>query len=126
MGGAQHGRMTSTTADPPATTTRPPVSARLRLDGLTVVLPCHDEEPNVAGRFEVALQDDLGFVKLVRRFTGARVSLSTLSTSAGHVPVSPPLTAGAGYRAASFTATAFPSGALRVVLAVPSANQSGG
>ena len=78
---------------------------------------------HVAGRFEVALQDDLGFVRLVRRFTGARVSLST---AAGHVPVSPPPTAGAGYRAASFTATAFPSGALRVVLAVPSGSQSGG
>ena len=78
---------------------------------------------HVAGRFEVALQDDLGFVRLVRRFTDARVSLRT---AAGHVPVSPPPTAGAGYRAASFTATAFPSGALRVVLAVPSGSQSGG
>jgi hypothetical protein len=77
----------------------------------------------VAGRFELALQDDLGFAKLVGRFTGARVSLTT---AAGHVPVSPPLAAGAGYPSASFTATAFPAGALRVLLALPAGSQSAG
>ncbi|HEV8151572.1 MAG TPA: hypothetical protein VGP78_01510 [Solirubrobacteraceae bacterium] len=77
----------------------------------------------VAGRFELALQDDSGFVKLVRRFTGARVSLGT---AAGHVPVSPPLLADAGYPSASFTAAAFPAGALRVLLAFPAGSQSAG
>jgi hypothetical protein len=77
----------------------------------------------VAGRFELALQDDSGFVKLVRRFTGARVSLGT---AAGHVPVSPPLLADAGYPSASFTTAAFPAGALRVLLAFPAGSQSAG
>jgi hypothetical protein len=82
-----------------------------------------DRAGRVAGRFELAVQDDSGFVKLVRRFTGAGVSLST---AAGHVPVSPPLLADARYPSASFTATAFPAGALRVLLAVPAGSQSAG
>ena len=82
-----------------------------------------DGAGRVVARFELALQDDSGFVKLVRRFTGARVSLST---AAGHVPVSPPLLAGAGYPSASFTATAFPAGPLRVLLAAPAGSQSAG
>jgi hypothetical protein len=80
----------------------------------------------VVGRFMLSIQDDTGYIKLLHRFTGADV---TLSTAAGVVPGSnvvsgPPFAAGLravrfhgrDWRAFGLLATAFPSGPLRVSL----------
>jgi hypothetical protein len=74
-----------------------PASAAVRLRGRRV------------GTVTLSIQDDTGYIKLMRRFTGASVELYTAS---GVVPGSTPLH-GAVF---SFTATAFPSGPLQVSL----------
>ena len=66
------------------------------------------------GTVTLSIQDDAGYVKLVHRFTGAGVALST---AAGTVPfgvaVAGPVTP------VRFTVGAFPSGPLAVTLSVP-------
>jgi hypothetical protein len=82
------------------------------------------------GHYVLSVQDDLGYVKLVSRFIGVPL---VLSGSSGALPiegaVSPGPAAipthgsvsyrGRSYQAFSFSAQAFPSGALRVSLLVP-------
>ncbi|WP_028062807.1 hypothetical protein [Solirubrobacter soli] len=79
-----------------------PASAPVRLHGATV------------GTVTLSIQDDAGYIKLIRRFTGAR---AILTTPAGQVPGS----ASAPGRAdavASFDATAFPADPLRISLLI--------
>jgi hypothetical protein len=90
----------------------------------------HDGHGHLVGRFEMAIQDDAGYQKLARLFTGAEV---LMRTSSGQVegslkpgPASVPARgevqyAGHGYDAYTFTAEAFPSGPLRISLLLPSA-----
>ena len=79
----------------------------------------------VVGTVDFALQDDVGYIKLVRRFTGAQVLLregdrqvlGTLSPGPRSVPAQGTLTyRGRLYEAFSFFVRAFPSGRLRVSL----------
>jgi hypothetical protein len=68
------------------------------------------------GRVTLSIQDDSGYIKLMRRFAGADVALRT---AAGQVPGST-LSPGRTHPAFSFTAQAFPSGPLRISLLSPS------
>jgi hypothetical protein len=101
-----------------------PASAPLRAHG------------RVIGGVTLSVQDDTGYIKLMRRFTGAAVLLRTPS---GQVPGSslspgPPQVPGVGpvtyrgraYQAFSFPARAFPSGPLQISLLVPKAAASAG
>jgi hypothetical protein len=92
-----------------------PASRRIRVHGRTV------------GRVTLSIQDDAGYIKLMRRFTGAGV---VLRSARGVVPGSAPAPAvvpergiveDGGRRVAvfAFTTAAFPSGPLRVALLVP-------
>jgi hypothetical protein len=63
----------------------------------------------------LSIQDDTGYIKLLERFTGARV---VLRTRAGVVPGSA-RTAPARSSVEAFAARAFPDGPLRVTLLVP-------
>jgi hypothetical protein len=86
---------------------------------------------HVVGHFLLSVQDDLGYVILTHRFTGAQVFLYEDSThpeeivgSASPAPLSVPTRGtvvydGARYRAYSFNAEAFPKGTLRVSLLIP-------
>ena len=67
----------------------------------------------VVGRVTLSVQDDTGYIKLIRRFTGAGVAMRT---AAGAVPGS---TRAGSAPAFTFTATAFPRGALTVALVSP-------
>jgi hypothetical protein len=82
----------------------------------------------VVGRFMLSIQDDTGYIKLMHRFTGANV---TLSTAAGVVPGSnvvpgPPFASGLravryhgrDWRAFGLLGAAFPSGPVQVSLLV--------
>jgi hypothetical protein len=100
-----------------------PVSGELRWHG------------RVVGRYLLSVQDDLGYVKLESRFLGVPLVLRRgshrvpLEGTLAPGPANPPplglLTyAGATYEAFSFTAKAFPSGALRVSLLVSAASPS--
>ncbi|HEY1833505.1 MAG TPA: hypothetical protein VGG08_03645 [Solirubrobacteraceae bacterium] len=85
----------------------------------------HDSHGHLVGRFEMAIQDDAGYMKLARLFTGAEV---LMRTSGGQVegslkpgPASVPTRgevqyAGHSYDAYTFTAEAFPAGPLRISL----------
>lgn len=98
-----------------------PVSGTLRFHGRTV------------GSYLLSVQDDLGYVKLVRRFIGAPLVLRTGSRT---VPVEGVLAPGpasipdlgpvsyrhTAYEAFSFGASAFPSGPLRISLLLPIAH----
>ena len=66
------------------------------------------------GRVTLSIQDDTGYIKLMRRFTGAGV---VLRTAAGVVPGS---TVGVAGRTFAFDGQAFPSGPLHVTLHIPS------
>ena len=79
-----------------------PASARLRSGG------------RVVGRVTLSIQDDAGYIKLMRRFAGAE---AVLRTPAGPVPGS--ARPGRRFGVFSFTSTAFPSGPLRISLLVP-------
>jgi len=79
------------------------------------------------GRVTLSIQDDAGYIKLMRRFTGAQV---VLRTSAGVVPGSDRAPAqiplrgvvadrGRRFAAFGFTTGAFPAGRLAVALLVP-------
>jgi hypothetical protein len=93
-----------------------PVQGTLRLRG------------RVVGQFEMAIQDDAGYLKLAHLFTGAEVLMrvggrqvmGTLSPGPASVPERGAVSyGGRGYEAYSFTAEAFPSGALRISLLIP-------
>jgi hypothetical protein len=83
-----------------------PASRTLRAHGRTL------------GRVTLSIQDDTGYIKLVHRTTGAHVALRT---AAGPVPGSerPPVGGGQDY---AFTARAYPTGPLRVSLALSPAD----
>jgi hypothetical protein len=90
-----------------------PVSGTLRSGG------------HVVGRFITAIQDDAGYLKLARLFTGAEVLMrvgsrqvmGTLSPGPSQVPDRGTVSyRGHTYQAYSFTGTAFPSGPLRISL----------
>jgi hypothetical protein len=78
------------------------------------------------GRVTLSVQDDTGYIKLMRRFTGAAVLLrtpagqvpgSTLAPGPADLPDRGPVSyAGVTYEAYSFAAGAFPSGPLRISL----------
>jgi hypothetical protein len=74
----------------------------------------------VIGRVTLSIQDDTGYIKLMRRFTGADV---LLRTPAGPVPGST-LSSGRNNHAFSFAAHAFPSGPLRISLLTEPATAS--
>ena len=95
-----------------------PVSGTLRLHGRTV------------GRYLLSVQDDLGYVKLERRFIGAPLVLQsgalpiplegTLAAAPASIPNLGPVTyRGVSYEAFSFQAKAFPQGKLRISLLIP-------
>ena len=90
-----------------------PVSGTLRSGG------------RVVGTFVTAIQDDAGYLKLARLFTGAQVLMrtgsrqvmGTLSPGPAQVPDDGAVSYGGhSYQAFSFMATAFPSGPLRISL----------
>jgi hypothetical protein len=87
------------------------------------------------GRVTLSIQDDAGYIKLMRRFTGADV---LLRTPAGQVPGSSRSPGrrtlpdrgtvayrGQTYQVFSFPAGAFPRGPLRISLLVPPAGAAG-
>jgi hypothetical protein len=83
----------------------------------------------MVGRFEMAIQDDAGYLKLAHLFTGAEVLMRVGSQQVqGTLSPGPPTVPDRGtvsygghtYEAYSFTATAFPTGALRISLLLPS------
>jgi hypothetical protein len=74
------------------------------------------ERGRVVGRVMLSIQDDAGFVKLMRRFTGASVVLR----AGGRVlPVSARTPPGRRVVRFAFATRAFPGGRLRVALVVP-------
>jgi len=90
-----------------------PVHGTLRSGGRTI------------GTFTTAIQDDAGYLKLAKLFTGAQVLMrvgskqvmGTLSPGPSQVPADGTVAyQGHTYSAHSFTATAFPSGPLRISL----------
>jgi hypothetical protein len=87
-----------------------------------------DARYRVVGHFLLSVQDDLGYLILSHRFTGAQVLLRQGSQQLmGNLTPGPPnipdrgqvLYRGTRYQAFSFTAQAFPSGPLRVSLLIP-------
>jgi len=83
----------------------------------------------MVGRFEMAIQDDAGYLKLAHLFIGAEVLMrvgerqvrGTLSPGPATVPDRGPVSyEGRTYQAYSFTGEAFPSGPLRISLLLPS------
>ncbi|MGA2452486.1 MAG: hypothetical protein ABSG93_03115 [Solirubrobacteraceae bacterium] len=93
-----------------------PVSGALRWRGRTI------------GTYVMSVQDDIGYVKLVSRFIGVPVDLyrngsflmGTLRPAPSIVSAGAPVdVGGATYWAQMLSAGAFPSGALRVALLVP-------
>jgi hypothetical protein len=93
-----------------------PVTAPLRLQGRTI------------GSFVLSIQDDEGYKRLATRLAGLDVLMymggklvkSTLGPSPGVFPTSGNVShRGKSYRAYTFTATAFPSGPLRITVLIP-------
>jgi hypothetical protein len=79
------------------------------------------------GRVVLAVQDDMGYMLLAHRFTGAEVVMrvgshqvmGTLRPGPRRIPDAGPVTyRGTRYEAVSFKATAFPTGSLRISLLV--------
>jgi len=79
----------------------------------------------VVGQFEMAIQDDAGYLRLAHLFTGAEILMrtggrqvmGTLSPGPASVPARGPVSyGGRSYEAYSFTGEAFPSGPLRLSL----------
>ncbi len=75
--------------------------------------PLRDRTGRTVGTLVFALQDDAGYVKLVRRFTGAEVTLRRRGRLVPSVPA-PRARHGRAVRVFSFTGTAFPAGELRI------------
>jgi hypothetical protein len=101
------------------------------LGGPYVLAPVHGtvrRGGRVVGRFEMAIQDDAGYLRLAHLFTGAEVLMRTggrqaMGTTPGPatVPARGPVSyRGRAYEAYSFTGVAFPSGPLRISLLLPS------
>lgn len=87
-----------------------------------------DANGRIVGHFLLSIQDDLGYVILAHRFAGVQVFLSQggrpLLASTSPAPSTIPasgevLYKGIPYHAYSFTAEAFPTGALQVRLLIP-------
>jgi hypothetical protein len=87
-----------------------------------------DARGHVVGRFLLSVQDDLGYLILAHRFTGAQVLLrrgnrqimGNLAPGPARVPDRGEVSyRGVRYQAYSFLAKAFPSGPLRVSLLIP-------
>ncbi|HEY2537526.1 MAG TPA: hypothetical protein VGI24_11155 [Solirubrobacteraceae bacterium] len=83
----------------------------------------------VVGQFEMAIQDDAGYLRLAHLFTGAEILMrtgarqvmGTLSPGPANVPARGPVSYGGHtYEAYSFTGEAFPTGPLRMSLLLPS------
>jgi len=110
------------------------VGSRLLVDegGPYVLAPVHGTVRNgghIVGHFEMAIQDDAGYLRLAHLFTGAEVLMrtgahqvmGTLSPGPASVPARGPVSyRGRSYQAYSFTGEAFPSGPLRLSLLLPS------
>jgi hypothetical protein len=108
------------------------VAGRLLIDvgGPYVLAPVRGvlrSHGQVVGEFEMAIQDDAGYLKLARVFTGAQVLMrvgarqlkGTLSPGPASVPGRGAIVyGGRRYAAYSFTAQAFPSGPLRISLLI--------
>ena len=82
--------------------------------------PVREPDGRLVGTVTLSVQDDTGYIKLIRRFTGLGVLMRTpagavvvMRTAAGEVPGSSPAAGAPDY---SFIATAFPSGPLDVGL----------
>jgi hypothetical protein len=104
------------------------------LGGPYVLAPVHGivrSGRKLVGRFYFAIQDDAGYLKLARRFTGADVLMrvgpsaehqviGTLDPGPAHVPARGSVEyRGQRYQAYSFSGVAFPSGPLRISLLSP-------
>ena len=98
------------------------------LGGPHVLAPVSGTLAGSGDHFLLAIQDDAGYVKLVRRFTGAealliaggRPAASSLSPPPGAVPTSGTVRIqGIAYRVSSFPVTAFPGGPLLASILVP-------
>ncbi len=110
------------------------VGGRLLVDvgGPYVLAPVHGvvrSGGRVVGNFEMAIQDDAGYLKLAHLFTGAEVLMrtgarqvmGTLSPGPATVPDRGTVSYGGHtYEAYSFTGEAFPSGPLRMSLLLAS------
>ncbi len=108
------------------------ISGRLLVDvgGPYALAPVHGTlrlHGRVVGQFEMAIQDDAGYLKLARLFTGAQVLMrvpgrqvmGTLSPGPATVPDRGNVTyGGRSYEAYSFVGEAFPSGPLRISLLI--------
>jgi hypothetical protein len=108
------------------------VDGRLLVDvgGPYVLAPVRgtlSEHGRVVGQFEMAIQDDAGYLKLARLFTGAQVLMrqgsqqvmGTLDPGPAQAPARGPVGYGGHtYEAYSFVAEAFPSGPLRISLLI--------
>jgi hypothetical protein len=108
------------------------VRGRVLVDvgGPYVLAPVHGtlrSSGRVIGNFEMAIQDDAGYLKLAHLFTGAEVLMrvggrqvmGTLSPGPASVPDRGKVSyAGRSYQAYSFNGEAFPSGALRISLLI--------
>jgi hypothetical protein len=106
------------------------VGGRLLVDvgGPDVLAPVHGvvrSAGHVVGDFEMAIQDDAGYLKLAHLFTGAQVLMrrgseqvmGTLSPGPASIPDRGNVSyGGRSYRAYSFTGVAFPSGRVRISL----------
>ncbi len=98
------------------------------LGGPYVLAPVHGTVRSggrVIGQFEMAIQDDAGYLRLAHLFTGAEILMrtggrqvmGTLSPGPANVPARGPVSyGGRSYEAYSFSGEAFPSGPLRLSL----------
>ena len=108
------------------------------LGGPYVLAPVHGSvraHGKLVGRFSFAIQDDAGYLRLARLFTGAEVLMrvgakqvmGTLDPGPAQVPDRGPVSyRGQRYEAYSFSGTAFPSGTLQISLLLPDAAASDG
>jgi hypothetical protein len=106
------------------------IDGRLLIDegGPFALAPVHGtlrSGGRVVGNFEMAIQDDAGYLKLAHLFTGAEVlmrtgshqAMGTLSPGPASIPGRGAVTyRGRTYQAYSFIGEAFPSGPLRISL----------
>jgi hypothetical protein len=109
------------------------IGGRLLIDdgGPYVLAPVHGtlrSGGRVVGHFEMAIQDDAGYLKLAHLFTGAEVLMrtgsrqvmGTLSPGPSSVPDRGEVSyRGRTYQAYSFLGEAFPEGPLRISLLLP-------
>jgi hypothetical protein len=109
------------------------IGSKLLIDegGPFVLAPVHGtlrSGGRVVGHFEMAIQDDAGYLKLAHLFTGAEVLMrtgsrqvmGTLTPGPSTVPDRGEVTyRGRAYQAYSFVGEAFPEGPLRISLLLP-------